>query len=285
MHGSGSCSVAGVDPLARTLLSGLLLAPALACDETSPSWPLEDRAFLSQSVIEDGAPRPLVDDRPLWLSFNQRGEMSALAGCNHLYATYQANDGAFVLSRLVGVTLLDCSADVAAQEKWYFDFLVSRPSIVIEEDTIVLESDRTRIEYLDQEVATPDLPLAGPTWTVEMICHGVLVGGSDWPAPATLSFDRDRAIEVFSGCNWGSAAYAVDREEITFAELTLTEEECGDDDAARLEAAVVGVLGGLQPVTWEITVASLDLRGDDDCLVLHGSWRPPEAFPEAMSAP
>jgi heat shock protein HslJ len=276
-----------MDPLTRTLLSGLLLAPALACDEESPSWPLEDRVFLSQSVIEDGAPRPLVDDRPLWLSFDRRGEMYANAGCNHLHATYRVNEGTFVLSRFVDVTLLICDADVDAQEEWYFDFLVSRPSIVIAGDTIVLETDHTRIEYLDQEVATPDLPLAGPTWTVEMICQGVLVGGSDWPAPATLSFGRDGTVEVFSGCNSGFATYAIDREEITFAELTLTEEGCSDDAAARLEAAVVGVLGGPQPVAWEITVASLYLDGDSDCLFLHGSegWQPPAALPGVRNAP
>lgn len=255
---------------ARMVVIGLPLALALACgaEPTAPS--LDDRVFVSQSVTEDGTPRELVEGTRLRLDFYAGGRVAASAGCNSLDAPYEIIAGTFVLNE-AAMTLIGCDPALHEQDEWYFGFLQSSPSIVVEGDTLVLDGDGTRIEYLDQEVASPDLPLAGPTWTVDTIIQGDVAQHGTWPDPATLEFGSDGTVDVFTGCNSGSGTYQVSGNELRFESVAVTERACLDQATMQLETAVLGVVSGPQPVTWEITVDRLSLRGDDVGLGLVGS--------------
>src|SRR5690606_35705053 len=143
--------------------------------------------------------------------------------------------------------------------------------IELDGDVLVLEGGDTRIEYLDREIATPDLPLVGPTWTVDTVIQGESAGASPWPDPATLVFTAEGTVEVFTGCNHGTASYQVSGTSITFADLVLDEMECTEQTIVILDDTVQGVLGGPQPVEWEVSVRRLWLNSDDLGLGLLGS--------------
>lgn len=254
----------------RWLVVGLPVLVVLACEpEPEPEASLDGRTFLSQSVTEDGAARELEAGTQLRLQFFENPRMSASAGCNSLSGRHAIEGGVLVLSDAAQTTL-GCDPALSEQDDWYFGYLTSSPSIAIDDDTIVLEGSGVRIEYLDQEVATPDAELVGPTWTVDTVIEGDIAKHTDWPSPATLVFGADGVVEVSSGCNSGTGTYTVSDGELTFADVGVSERGC-DDITGELESAVLGVLNGPQPVTWEITVDRLSLRGADRGLDLVAS--------------
>lgn len=240
--------------------TGPLLFAAACGPTTSTSPPLVGRTFLSTTVTEGGAPRALVGTEHLQLSFPRDGQLGASAGCNSIGGAYEISDGVLVMSE-VSMTEIGCDAERHAQDDWYMGVLTSKPSFVVEGDTIVLDGGGVHIEYLDQEVATPDLELVGPTWTVDTIIDGEVASHAEWPTPATLVFAADGTVDVSTGCNGGTGTYSVSGDRLTFSDVAVTERGCADPQVQELEAAVLAVVHGPQPVTWEITVSRLSLRG------------------------
>ena len=244
---------------------------AVCAPTTSPDEPpLEDRVFLSQSVTENDVARLLVGVEHLTLRFWESPRLGASAGCNSLDATYAITDGKLVVSN-AGWTEIGCEPDLHAQDDWYFGFLQSSPAITVDGDTLVLDGGGIHIEYLDKEVATPDFELVGPLWTVDTIVDGEAASHADWPAPATLRFEADGAVTVATGCNGGSGTYAVAGTELTFTEVGVTEEGCPDELSQSLETAVLGIVHGPQPVTFEIDWDRLSLRNAEGGVDLVGT--------------
>lgn len=243
--------------------------PWLGCGP-EPGSALEGRTFESVSVTEDGAPHVLVEGTRLELAFWPEGEIHATAGCNTISGPYSIDDGVFVLEE-AAMTLIGCiPSTLHEQDDWYLGFLFSEPTLVLDGDSLVLESESVRVEYLDQEVATPDEALVGPTWAVDTVIEGDFAMHTEWPSPATLVFGVDGVVEVYTGCNGGSGTYSISGTELTFADVSVTERGC-DSPTGELERAVLGLIHGPQPVTWEITVDRLSLRGDDVGLELVAS--------------
>ena len=256
-------------PSARRLGHVLPFALLLACGPSTDAESLEGRVFLSQSVTENGAPRSLVAGTQLRLAFMASDRVVASAGCNSMDGHYGIEGGLFEMGPEVSMTLVACPG-LEDQEDWYFHFLGTSPAFTLEGDALTLEGDGTRIEYLDQEVATPDVGLTGHTWTVDTIIQGEIASHAMWPSPATLVFASDGTVAVNTGCNSGEGNYRVSGAELTFSNVAVTERGC-DSPASELEAGVLAVLGGPQPVTWEITVDRLSLRGTDAGLDLIAS--------------
>jgi heat shock protein HslJ len=253
--------------------------PATSADESpkrpggSPSTDappkLEGRVFLSQTVTEDGKPRALVEGTQLSLSFDEGSRVGANAGCNSMGGRYAIEGGKLVITDSA-ITEMACPGRLE-QESWYMKILLASPAIVVDGNTLVLEGGGTRIEYLDREVATPDLELVGPTWKVDTIISGLGAQHAAWPKPATLVFEADGKLKVFAGCNGGEGTYRVSGKELTFESVGLTEKACEDPLVNELETAVAALFHGPQPVTWEITVDRLSLRGKDRGLDLVAS--------------
>lgn len=227
---------------------------------------LEGRVFLSQKVTEGGAPRPLVEGTQLTLAFHEESRFSADAGCNSMSGRYSIDGGKLVI-RDAMQTEMACPGRLE-QEGWYSKLLAASPSITVEADTLVLEGGGVRIEYLDRKIATPDLELVGPTWTVDTIVTKDVASHAAWPKPATLVFGADGSLTVEAGCNGGRGTYRVAGKELTFESVGLTEMDCADPLANELETAVYQLLSGPQPVTFEITVDRLSLRGKEGGLDL-----------------
>jgi len=221
---------------------------------------LRDRVFVSVKVTEGGAPSEVIGDTVLRLHLRD-GNFGASAACNSMDGRYQITDGVFSASG--GHTEMGCDAPRHAQDDWYFGFLSSKPSIDIDGDRITLRRDGKQIEFLDQEVATPDVPLAGPQWKVGSVEDAATAMRANWSQPATFTFDASGGVKVFTGCNEGSGKYEVVGAEVTFSGFTVTERACTDKDLAELEAAVLRVVQSEKALSWKITVDRLSLQGEE----------------------
>ena len=259
-------------PTIRTLLPAILLSAILlaACSSVAAA-PLEGRTFLSTGVTDKGAARPLVPGTEIRLTFNRDGQLGMNAGCNHLGGTYRM-DGSTL--RFEGGAMTDMGCDEARhkQDDWVSAFLASRPTVALAGNDLVLTAGDVVIRLLDREIADPDLPLVGPTWTVNSIVTGDAVSSIPDGVVATLSFGQDGRVAVRTGCNQGGGSYAVEGNRIRFAEIALTKMGC-DGARAQMEAAVLAVLEA-EDLTFAIEAGSLTLQSAGQGLMLSGGPDP-----------
>ena len=248
----------------HALLCALPLVALAACGGIGApsSLDLQGRTFLAQEILEAGVQVELVPDTVLSLRFPSEERLGASSGCNSFDAGFEL-DGDVLEIRNGARTEMGRDAERMEQDDWYFGFLQSSPTLSVIGDTIELEGGDVFIAFLDQEIATPDLDLVGPTWIVDT--HYVGQGASSYltTAPATLLFAGDGTVAVDTACNSGSATWTAQGGALVFDDLILTGIACDGNDA-RIEGALVDLLGSTDPVDWSIDVARLDLlRGDE----------------------
>jgi heat shock protein HslJ len=243
----------------------LLLLALTAC--AAPAGPtLEGSEWLSIAVTEDGADRPLVEGTQIRLNFTD-GQLGASAGCNTMGGAYRI-DGGRLLFEGAGMTEMGCDEARHAQDDWLMSFLGSEPSIAQEGDKLTLTSGATVIVLEDREVAEPDLPLTGTTWTVDSIITGDAVSSVPDDAVATLVFTDDGQVEVNTGCNSGGGTYDVTDGTLRVSDVITTLRACGGA-AGQLEAAVMAVLNAKE-IDYAIDAGTLTLMADDQGLGLRG---------------
>jgi heat shock protein HslJ len=222
---------------------------------------LHGRAFLHQSVTEDGEERPLVEDTDLRLDFED-DHIAASAGCNQWGARY-AVAGDVLGTLMAETTAMGCDPPRHEQDEWFFGFLASQPTITLDGDELTLDGAGTVIRLLDREVADPDRPLAGTRWELDGIVEGTGPEGGVSSVPAEVEawirLAEDGSVEVHPGCNTGTATYEVVGDVIAFGPLSLTRRRC-PGAADDIEAVVVEVLG--EALTYEIEADVLQLRGE-----------------------
>ena len=255
-------------PTLRTLLPVLILPAILlaGCAGAAPAA-LEGRTFLSTGVTDKGAARPLVPGTSIRLTFDKDGQLGVNAGCNHMGGTYRM-DGSTLRFEGGAMTDMACDEPRAKQDDWVFGFLASRPTVALAGNDLILTAGDVVIRLLDREIADPDLPLVGPTWTVNAIVSGDAVSSIPDGVVATLTFGQDGRVSVHTGCNQGGGSYAVEGNRIRFAEIALTKMAC-DGARAQMEAAALGVLEA-DNLTYAIEAGSLTLQAGAQGLVLAG---------------
>ena len=96
---------------------------------------------------------------------------------------------------------------------------------------------------LDKEVAEPDQPLVGPTWTLSSIISGDAVSSVPQGVTATIKFNEDGTVEIHPGCNSAGGPYAINEYSIEFSDLVTTDMAC-DGPPMSVESAVLAVLSG-----------------------------------------
>ena len=249
----------------RPILPLLVLTACTAMPEPSGAT-LDGSEWLSIAVTEDGADRPLVDGTQIRLSFTD-GQLGASAGCNSIGGAYRIEDGVLLFEG-GEMTEMGCDDERHAQDDWLVAFIGSRPSIVQDGDKLALTSGATVVTLQDSEVAEPDLPLTGTTWTVDSIISGDAVSSVPNGASATLVFTDDGRLEVDNGCNTGGGGYEVTDGTLRVGELMTTLRAC-DAPAAQLESAVMGVLNAGE-IEYAIDAGSLTLMAGDQGLGLRG---------------
>ncbi|HEY6608733.1 MAG TPA: META domain-containing protein [Candidatus Limnocylindria bacterium] len=247
----------------RFVLIAMVLA---ACSMGNAAPTLDGRTFLSTRVTENGAERPLVDGTQIRLAFSD-GNLSASAGCNTIGGTFSI-DGDTLVFVGGGMTEMGCDADRHAQDDWLSEFLGSEPDVTLDGDELTLSSGGVTITLLDREVADPDLPLVGTTWTVTSIISGDAVSTVPDGAVATFTFADDGTVEVNTGCNTGGGSYELSGSTIRFSGVAITDMACEGAGGA-LEASVVPILAA-DAIEVTIEAGSLTLDAGDVGLGLTG---------------
>lgn len=245
----------------------LLVSCRTATQPAGASDPLAGRTFLSTAVSEDGAPRDLVPDTRVRLSFAD-GQMTATAGCNTLGGGYGLRDGVLEVGDL-RMTQMGCPDPLAAQDRWLADFLEGRPAAVVTGDELTLTKDTTRIVLLDRRVADPDRPLVGTEWVVESLISDQAVSSVPGNARASITFHNDGTVSVQPGCNTGGGRFVAEGTTVTITEVILTRMACVDE-RGDLEKAVLAVLEAPQ-LTVRIEADALTLMADDTGLGLRAA--------------
>jgi heat shock protein HslJ len=252
----------------RTLLAAILLPLTLlaACSSVAAA-PLDGRTFLSTKVTQKGADFPLVPGTSIRLTFGKDGQLGVSAGCNHMGGTYRIDGGTL---RFEGgaMTEMGCDEPRHKQDDWVFGFLGSKPAVAVAGNDLILTAGDTVIRLVDREIADPDLPLVGPTWTVNSIVAGDAVSSIPDGVVATLKFGQDGRVEVQTSCNSGGGTYAVEGGRIQFRDIVTTKRGC-DGASAQMETAVLGTLRA-ETLTYAIDAGSLTLMAGAQGVVLGG---------------
>ena len=252
--------------IVRLVLIAFVVAGCGADAPSDDEGSLEGSEWLSIAVTESGVDRPLVDGTQIRLTFAD-GQLGASAGCNSIGGPYRIEEG-LLLFEGGGMTEMGCDDERHAQDEWLVGFLAAQPAIAHEGDKLTLTSGETVIALQDREVAEPDLPLTGTTWTVDSLISGDAVSSVPGDATATLVFTDDGRVEVDTGCNTGGGPYEVTDSTLRIGVVETTLIGC-DGAVAQLELAVLAVLHAGE-VDYAIDAGTLTLMAGDQGLGLRG---------------
>jgi heat shock protein HslJ len=235
-----------------------LLVPLLAaaCSAAAPAG-LDGRAFLSTAVTTNGQPHTLVPGTQIRIGFAD-GRISISAGCNTMGGVYQVADGQLLVADL-SMTEMGCDPDRHAQDAWVSAFIGGQPSLTLTGNTIQLASPGASITLLDREIADPDLPLVGPTWTVVAVINRDAVSSVAAGVVATITFGADGQVGFDTACNSGGGRYRATADGLRFSDMVMTLRAC-EGPQGEMEAIVLQVLGA-EAVGYGIEAGSMDLIG------------------------
>lgn len=211
----------------------------------------------------------LVEGTRISITFS--GDQIGLrAGCNIMGGSY-AVDGGTLVTDALAMTEMGCDQARHEQDDWISTFVGQRPTIALTGNDLLLTVDGTSITLLDREIADPDLPLAGTTWTVDSLFSGESASSIPMNAVSTFRFNDDGSVEIDDGCNIGGGRYEVDEEAgiIRFRELVFTLAVC-TNAAGRLAGPVSQVLAA-QDLEFTIDAQSLRLMAGPIGLGLRAS--------------
>lgn len=250
------------------LALGLSLLALGGCGDDSDGVPsgnpisLVGRAFVATSA--DGFALP--DAATLVIRFDP-GQLGVSGGCNLIGGAYRFDGAVLVADEGFMQTEMACDEPLMQLDTDVVALLGSKPTISTNAagDVLTITGAAASLTLTEQQPPA-DLPLEGTVWTVTTILEGDAASGGFAVSP-TLTF-HDGTVDVFAGCNNGSATAVVSETAIEFGPLALTRMACADD-AMTVEAAVSSVFGG--SVDYRIDGTSLELLGANGGLVLTGA--------------
>lgn len=245
------------------LAAAALLAACSTAAAPSPSpspASLDGHTYLSTGLQGE----TLVPGTQIRLAFAD-GNLTAQAGCNTMGGTY-AIDGPRITTTQMFMTEMGCEEPRMGQDEWLARFL-GEVTYTLEGDTLTLTNGPIQVTLLDEEVATPDLPLEGTHWILDGIVSGDAV--SSVPAGVTASIRISGGnVEVEAGCNKGGGAVEVTPGSLTFGPLRLTRMAC-EAGPGSVESAVMAVLSG--GVDYVIDADGLTLNKSDAGLMFRAA--------------
>ncbi|MFS8096507.1 META domain-containing protein [Lentzea alba] len=217
---------------------------------------LRGKVFVSTSVTEQGKPKALVEGTSIELSFTDDGRVIARAGCNMIQGPVTLDDGKIEAKDLSSTAMGCPNPDLHTQDDWLTKVLGASPAWKLDGGNLVITGSDAEIVLSAEKEEKLD-----GEWTLTSIVSGEAVSSIPGGVPATLRFENGK-VEVFAGCNTGSASYKVDGQTITFESLVHTDKACGENEMT-VEKAVLNALNG--QVAYKIDRKNLSLttaKGD-----------------------
>jgi heat shock protein HslJ len=253
--------------LSRALLALLLLLSACAAANAGSGASLEGRTFLSTDVIDGGSIHQVVAQTRIRISFRD-GQISLSAGCNSMGGSYKVLNGVLSVADLA-TTDMACDQPRMAQDEWLAGFITAGPTVRLDGNTLRLKFGATVIKLVDREVAEPDQPLVGPTWTVVSVISGDAVSSVPDGVVATLQFTADGKVLINTGCNGAGGTYSVGSGTLVLSDI-VTELKLCPGPRNDMETAVLGVVRAGK-VRYAIDARLLTLTSGDKGLQLQAS--------------
>ncbi len=204
-----------------------------------PPDPLRGVTFVSSEITVDGKSHELMAGAEVSLLFTDDGRLSARAGCNTMGGDVRTDGGTLEVDELA-MTGAGCAPPGHARDEWLAEVLGAKPSWRLDGPELTVRTGATELVLVDREIAEPDLSLAETKWVVVTILDGQTASSTPAGATATLVFG-ERRVDIFGGCNSGSAGYTMSGDTIRFEAANLTLKAC-EPDIMRLEAAVLDVV-------------------------------------------
>jgi heat shock protein HslJ len=250
----GACgdSEPAADSSAPTTAPATTTAPASAV--TVPPPALDGHEYVSTDVTGDD----LVAGSEIRLTFDG-GNLGANAGCNQLGGTWSLEGDVLVVPENMVMTEMACAPALMEQDSWLAEFLSSRPTVDVADDTLTLSGGDVTITLVDREVADRDRPLEGTHWELDSLVSADAVSSVATERMPSLKFEHGEVM-VETGCNSGSGSYELAQQEITFGPIATTRMAC-DEPTMEVEAHVLNVLQGTVSYAIEADVLTLS-NGD-----------------------
>ncbi len=211
---------------------------------------LDGHTYLSTAI----AGAELVPGTQVRLAFID-GNLSANAGCNTIGGGY-AIEGDRLLTAQLSTTDMGCDEQRARQDAWLAGFLGAGATATLADTTLTLTDGTITLTLLDEEVATPDLPLEGTLWILDGLSAGDTVSSIPMGVNASIRIDAGR-VELQAGCNQGGGTVEVTPDSLTFGPMMLTKMAC-EADPMTVENAMTTVLSG--PVAYSIDAGRLTIN-------------------------
>jgi heat shock protein HslJ len=209
---------------------------------------LQGRAFVAESVSEQGKPKPLAKGTQVTFDFTEDGRLLARAGCNMISGPVTTGDGRLT-ARDLEVTEMGCDQPRHEQDSWLLRVIESGPAMRFDGTKMTLTGPDAEIVF----TAKKDLPLTGTEWRLDTVVTGELAQASQ--SAATLVF-ADGKVTITTECNSGQAGYQTAGDKMVFDGVALTRKAC-PDELTQAEQAITPVLDG--EVTFKIKNESLEL--------------------------
>lgn len=194
--------------------------PSAGATGATESTDLDGRTFISSGITG----HELVEGSVVRMAF-EGGQLSVQAGCNNLFAAYAVEQQTLRVATM-GSTQMGCEQDLMDQDQWLAGFLEGGPTAVVDGDELTLSDGATELVLTDRVVADPDRPLVGTTWQLESHRSDDAVSHVAGMEKATLRFDGQGRLQVHTGCNRGSATYAVEGDTVVIGPVMLTRMAC-----------------------------------------------------------
>lgn len=218
-----------------------------------------DGSYLSTSVTEAGADRPLVAGTSVRLTV-EGDRIGFSAGCNIFSGTASWDGDRLTLTGLGG-TEMGCQPALEAQDVWLRGLFAGPVTLAPGDGGLVLTAQATVVTFGPQ--GEPRAPLAGTRWVLDSLGEA---GGDDAavssvPAGVVAWLQiSDGALSLDTGCNSGGGSVRVTDGTLEVGDLGITQIGCAGP-RADVERRMLAVLQGSVP--YRLDGARLTLTGAD----------------------
>jgi heat shock protein HslJ len=197
----------------------------------------------------------LVPDTQVTLTF-EGDNISAQAGCNTLAGRWSLEGDVLVVPPMAQTQMACDPSALMDQDTWLNAVLTSKPTVAVDGETLTITADGATVTLVDKEVADPDRPLEGTTWSAESLISAQAVSSIPAGVRAPTLLMDGGSVAVDTGCNTGRGSYTVSGDSVTFGPIATTRMACVDA-SGQVEQAVLAVLNGTATVAIDGPVLTL----------------------------